>query len=309
MENRSDLRIRVIFNPSARGDRAPDPRRRLQDLDREAELAASSSLDDARELARRAAEEGVDVVAAAGGDGTVAAVANGLAGSETALAVLPLGTANVFAYEMGIPGGLRKAWDLIREGTIRRIDLGRATVADGRRRLFIQLAGVGLDARIVQDTTFDSKRLLGPLSYLMTGFRLMSETPPRVRVESDHHDPCEGMGVLIGNGAHYAGRFRIFRDAANDDGWLDACVFTGENLLDLLRYAQGVIRGGHGDLADVVFLRSRRFRMSSEDAVVETDGDFLGETPAEIEIVPGALRVVAPRDLPSHSRRLDFFGM
>src|SRR5258708_4489185 len=153
--------ILVIFNPAARSARASSRWKTLGDLPPHVTLATTSVPGEAKEIAAAAVEQGFRIVVAAGGDGTINEVVNGLAGSEVALGVLPVGTMNVFAAELGLPGKLRDAWRLIEAGRVREIDLGRAN-----RQYFVQLAGVGLDAQVVKETSLDLKRNLGPLAYL-----------------------------------------------------------------------------------------------------------------------------------------------
>ena len=286
--------VRVLYNPGARGERAPDLREQLGDARAGAEIRELPTLSEVEREARSAAEAGVPVVVAAGGDGTVNAAANGLVGSRTALGILPIGTVNVFAQELGIPLKVHRAWSWVGEGTPRSIDLGRIRFSDGAKRVFVQLAGAGLDAKIVGETSLDSKRRLGPLSYLLTGVRILTESAQMVQVRTAHGDEVQGSVILIGNGSRYAGPFTVFPDARNDDGWLDACVFTSRNALDIVRNVQGVILGLLPSMADVVSLRSKRFELSGAAAPVEADGDLVGSTPATIDILPGALRVIAP---------------
>ena len=286
--------IHVILNPGARGERASEQEEAIARRVSRDEMTVVATLGEATATARDCAERGVERVVAAGGDGTVNAVANGLVDSRSALGVLPCGTVNVFALELGLPTRLDRAWEVVRKGATRSIDVGKITFADGREHVFIQLAGIGLDAQVVRETSIETKRLLGPFSYVLTGVRLLGESAPMVPVRTDLGEQVLGMIVLIGNGAHYGGRFRMFPKARNDDGWLDACVFTGRNALDIMRYIQGVLLGLHPSLTDVVFLRGRRFEFTDVEAPIEADGDLLGSTPATIEILPNSLRVIAP---------------
>ena len=286
--------VHVILNPGARGERAAEQEELIAGWVPRDAITVATTPREATSAARACAERGVARVVAAGGDGTVNAVANGLVGSQSALGVLPCGTVNVFALELGLPGRLDRAWEIARASAARSVDVGKILFADGREHVFVQFAGIGLDAQVVRETSFETKRLLGPFSYVLAGVRLLAESAPEVPIRTDLGEEVRGTIVLVGNGAYYGGRFRMFPNARNDDGWLDACVFTGTSALDLIRYIQGVLLGLHPTLTDVVFLRGRRFDLTAVEAPLEADGDLLGSTPATIEIMPGSLRVIAP---------------
>ena len=131
---------------------------------------------EAEALARNAVEEGFVRIVAAGGDGTVNHVANGIAGTNAALGLLPLGTVNVFAMELGLPAhNLQGCWSIIEDGNVRLVDLPSA---NGKH--FVQLAGVGLDAQVVKETSLAFKRSFGPLSYLISAAQIAARKPPKM---------------------------------------------------------------------------------------------------------------------------------
>ena len=129
-----------------------------------------------------------------------------LPGAPVTLGILPMGTVNVLAMELGIPFDLVTAWKIIRAGHTRLIDQ-----ASANGHLFVQMAGVGLDAQVVQQNNRQVKQVLGPLSYLLTATKVAAEKPPRLLVESDQHPSVEGSFVLVGNGRLYGGPFALFR--------------------------------------------------------------------------------------------------
>jgi len=163
------VRICVIFNPAARGEKARRLRRHLDQIGTESTLKLTTSPGDARKLATEAVQEGFEAVVAAGGDGTVNEVLNGLGDAprgfeSVALGVLPLGTVNVFARELGIPTNPVAAWEIIRRGTILVIDLPKVEFADNgstQTRYFAQLAGAGLDASAVELVAWELKKRWG----------------------------------------------------------------------------------------------------------------------------------------------------
>ena len=206
----------------------------MEGLARDAVIKTTIGPGDAEAQAERAVEQGYTTIVAAGGDGTINEVVNGIGTAPVALGILPMGTVNVFAMELGIPFNLESAWKVVRAHHVRRLDL-----ASANGHLFVQMAGVGLDAQIVQRNKRDIKAVLGPLSYLLTATRVAAEKPPRLRVSSEGHPTVEGSFVLVGNGRFYGGPFALFNEADPQDGLLDICVFKYMNYLHLMRYFRG----------------------------------------------------------------------
>ncbi len=278
----------IIFNPKARSEKS----RGLADVLREvapgAELRMTNGPGDARRLAAEAAREGFRVVAAAGGDGTVNEVANGIAGSNAALAVLPVGTMNVFSKEHDLPEKLDDAWGVIRGGNQREIDL---LAANGTH--FIQLAGVGLDAQVVKETTWESKKNLGPLSYLISAAQIAARTPPKLVVEAGGMK-SEGSFVLIGNGRYYGAKIVLFPKARVDDGLLDVLIFKNIGYLDIAKYLAGVLMGRHTAMSGVEYFQVAEATVRSEQEVpVEVDGELSGVLPVTFRVA-GKLRLCVP---------------
>ncbi len=280
--------IVVILNPRARSERAQGLAEELRRIAPTADLRFTTGPGDARLLAAQAASEGTRVVVAAGGDGTVNEVANGLAGSDAALGVLPMGTMNVFAKEHGLPDDLAGAWRIVSAGGVRQIDL--AAAGDHH---FIQLAGVGLDAQVVKETKWESKKRLGPLSYLISAAHIAARTPPKLIIESDV-STREGSFLLIGNGRYYGAKMTLFPDAKPDDGLLDVLIFKNLGYLDIARYLGSVLIGKHTGLSDVEYFQTARVNIRSPEVVpVEVDGELLGELPMTFRIA-GKLRICVP---------------
>ena len=278
----------IIFNPKARSEKSHDLAEMLREIAPEAELRMTTGAGDARRLAAEAAREGFRVVSAAGGDGTVNEVANGLAGTDTALGVLPVGTMNVFAKEHGLPEKLDEAWGLIRTGVQREIDL---LAANGTH--FIQLAGVGFDAQVVKETTWEAKKNLGPLSYLISAAQIAARTPPKLTVEAGGR-VSEGSFVLIGNGRYYGTKLVLFPKARVDDGMIDVLIFKNTGYLDLAKYLAGVLMGRHTGMAGVEYFQVAEATVRSEQEVpVEVDGELSGVLPVTFRVA-GKLRVCVP---------------
>jgi YegS/Rv2252/BmrU family lipid kinase len=278
----------IILNPAARSERAKGTLKEIEKLPR-ATMRVTKKAGDARELAAWAVANGFRTVVAAGGDGTINEVVNGLAGSDVALGVLPVGTMNVFAAELGLPGDLKGAWQVIREGFTRRIDLARAN-----DHYFVQLAGVGLDAQALEMTTWEAKRQLGPLSYLVSAAQIAARKPPKLTVEAEG-EKREGSFVLVGNGRYYGTKLAFFKDAKLNDGKLDVLIFKNLSYLDIARYFGTILMGIHTEQGDVEYFQTKRAVVRCEEHVpVEVDGDLAGQTPVTFRISSRKLRVFVP---------------
>ncbi|MEI6277800.1 MAG: diacylglycerol kinase family protein [Verrucomicrobiae bacterium] len=284
-------KVLVILNPAARGDRAGAMREKIQSLSLQVVVRLTSAPGDARAMAREAVGEGFRAIVAAGGDGTVNEVANGVAGSEVSFGILPIGTMNVFSTELGIPqNNLRAAWEVIKCGHLRALDLPLAN-----RSFFVQLAGIGLDAEVVRQTTPESKKSLGPVSYLLTLAQVAAVTPPSVIIEPDDSAVREGSFVLVGNGRLYGGPFVLFKNARPDDGLLDVLVFKNQSHWDVVRYFQAIAFGSHAELPDVEYFQTRSMTVHSKARVpVELDGELADVLPCRFEISPCKFPVLAP---------------
>ena len=281
----------VILNPTARSERARRWQERVRSVCSDAVLCATSHPGEAEKLARNAVREGFERIVAAGGDGTINEVVNGIAGSDAALGLLPIGTMNVFATELGLPSyDLNRCWEIIKAEHTRLIDLPSA---NGKH--FVQLAGVGLDAQVVKETSLALKRNFGPLSYLFSAAQIAGRQPPRLLIESENAVTDEGSFILIGNGRRYGGPFPFFKHAMIDDGLLDVLVFKRLGYLEIIKYLQNVIFTSDITLPEVEYFQTRRLRVSSEEEVpVEIDGELVGICPVEFELSEQRLKVLAP---------------
>jgi len=281
----------VILNPAARSEKASRLLERIRELSGGAPVRLTSEAGDASRIAAEAVRDGVEVIIAAGGDGTLNEVVNGIGNAPVRLGILPVGTMNVFATELGIPhGNLERAWSIIEQGKVVAVDLPKANDTH-----FIQLAGVGLDAEVVRKTTADSKKALGPLSYLLTLVQVAAHKPPRVVVETEGGRIREGSFVLIGNGRLYGGPFPVFKRASLHDGLLDVLVFQNQTHWDVVRYFQAIAFGTHPELPDVEYFQTSSIKVtSSGDVPVELDGEVAGMLPCLFSVEPQKLRVMAP---------------
>ena len=288
-------RYPLIMNPKARSERAQRARRFVMENATRFAIYATNTGEESAELARRFSEEGEEVVVAAGGDGTLNAVVGGLAGTKTVLGILPTGTMNVFARELNIPfGHLAAALDVIDGGHVKEVDLFETEGTP-----FVQMAGVGFDAQVIEETTTESKRRLGPLAYILSAVKVLGSEPPRMKVHFDEGFAAEGACVLLGNGALYGGQLRLFGKADNADDLLDVLVYKEAGYKAALGSLGTVARGGfEADGKLVEYYQTSGLVVESDREVpVEVDGELWGRSErVEFKSMSEKLRVLAPEE-------------
>src|ERR1044071_4957836 len=181
----------VIFNPAARGDKARNLRAHLSDVAKDAALKPTQCPGDARRLGAEAGREGFEPIVAAGGDGTLNEVLNGIADADgfkhARLGLLPLGTVNVFAKELKLPQDFTGAWRAIQTGNEMIIDAPWANyiiAGQAQRRYFAQMAGAGLDSRAVDLVNWELKKRIGYLAYVVAGLQALCEQLPPIEVSN-----------------------------------------------------------------------------------------------------------------------------
>ncbi|MEU4425406.1 YegS/Rv2252/BmrU family lipid kinase [Actinoplanes sp. NPDC024001] len=246
---------------------------------------------------RKAVEAGVDLLVVWGGDGLVQRSLDVLAqekgGSKIPVAIIPAGTGNLFAGNLGIPTDLEKAVEIAFHGERRRFDLGRLS---GEH--FAVMAGVGFDGAMIKDADGDLKDRLGKLAYVWTGIRHVNGEAPRATIEIDGSPwfDDEASCVLIGNVGTITGGIRAFDDAEPDDGWLDVGVATAQGALQWAR-ALGTMAVGRSDRSPFVrTTRARRVDVKLESKLVyELDGGARAKTKKfTASVVPAAVKICVP---------------
>ena len=301
------MSICIIFNPSARGEKAKQFRAYLEEMRGDWALKPTTGPGAARCLAADAVREGFETIIAAGGDGTLNEVLNGIGdapnGFKSArLGVLPLGTINVFARELRLPLDIKKVWPLLNgssgDGAELQLDLGCAeyqTSSGRERRYFAQLAGAGFDARSVELVNWEMKKKVGPAAYVLAGLQALSGKQPQITIICDGRREI-GELVLIGNGKFYGGNFPVFHKSDLQDGVLDAVVIPKVNWQSLPVHVFNFVRGGYFKEGGSIYLQGKEFTLTADErASLQLEGEVVGELPAKISILPRALRVVAPR--------------
>jgi diacylglycerol kinase (ATP) len=296
------VRTCVIFNPAARGDKAGHFRRHLDEIASRGALKATTAPGEARRLATEAVADGFELIVAAGGDGTVNEVLNGIGDAPDGFArarfgVLPLGTVNVFAREIGLPLRIERAWETLQRGHETRLDLPCVEFSSNgvhRRQHFIQLAGAGLDARAIELVTWPLKKKFGPLAYVIAGVKALRSGLPKITAHVDGQN-ATGELILVGNGRFYGGPLKIFPRADMRDGFLDICVLPRVNWLALLRCVPGLLAQRKLPASAAQRFRAPAFELKSDGSVsFELDGEWAGNLPAAFSIAREQLRVVVP---------------
>ncbi len=290
------MKALLIYNPwSGRRNRSEEMAQvvsRLSSGGWQVELGIAADGDEVERLACGAVAGGTEVVVAAGGDGTVNAALQALANKTAVLGVLPMGTANAWAREMGIPSDLVAAADVLLAGEVARVDLG---LANGR--YFLNVASIGFDASVTRHLDPRAKRRLGMLAYVVAavaeGLQLRGE---EVAITADGSTSRERMLMLVANNIRsYGGVLTMAPEAYADDGLLDVLVFKGHGLFAALRHVALVLLGRHTRDPETAVFRSSTLSVYARASLpVELDGDYFGTTPVTIRVVPGALRVLIP---------------
>ncbi|MCI0655901.1 MAG: diacylglycerol kinase family lipid kinase [Acidobacteria bacterium] len=252
---------------------------------------------DGGRLAQEAVANGVSLVIAHGGDGTVAEVAGALARNRGRLGILPAGTGNLLAGNLGIPRDADSAAEVILRGRLRSIDLGRVETSLGERH-FAVACGAGLDARMMQSTPPRLKRMLGRSSYVLTAMRLAASiVPTEIELEVDgtvHR--TRAAAVLVANCRYLIpGLLPLAEEVRPDDGFLDVAMFDAVSFMDGAGQTLALALRRAGSHPRIRFLRGTHIRLSATPPMpAEGDGDLAGETPLTIDLLPGALNVLAP---------------
>ncbi|UJR82028.1 YegS/Rv2252/BmrU family lipid kinase [Sandaracinus amylolyticus] len=247
---------------------------------------------------REAIARGVEVIVAAGGDGTVSTCASAVLGTRAELAIVPCGTSNSFARALGLPTDVEGACEVIASGGPRWIDAARVG-----GHAMVLLASIGFHADTIESTTSESKSTLGKLAYVMRGLAHLGEFESfDARIETEHGSTdLRAMALTIAN---LAPPETLFAHGAPelvpDDGWLDLTLVSAETPLGALAAGMELVAstlvGAEATGPHVGWARCKKARIIAEPPQhVLVDGDVIGTTPVEIEIVPRGLAIRAPR--------------
>ena len=250
----------------------------------------------AQGLARDCVARGAQIVFVAGGDGTINEVVNGLAGSSTALGVLPGGTANCLAVELGIGTNLLKAAGGARDWKPQRISLGLCTPNQGPSRYFVAMAGAGVDAQIVRDVDPGLKRRLGKVAYWVAGFMASFRVLPELHVKSVHGESRVSF-ALASRVKNYGGDLEIAKSIRLTDPHFETVLFEGRFAVRYLKYLAGVLVNQHRGMSGVHVHHVDHLELRAVNGVpiyLQLDGEECGQLPAKLEIAREALTILTP---------------
>ncbi len=273
-----EARYPLLFNPYARGHKGRKALKFIMKNATRFALYATRSEEEAIALAEEFAAKGEPVVIAAGGDGTLNAVVQGLLGTDTALGIFPSGTMNVFARELGIPVPgfnsmpLYKALAVIDSGNVKKVDIFSLN-----ERPFIQMAGVGFDAQVIEETDPSLKKTFGPLTYLVSAVKVLGKEPPKLTLRLADGTEHRGAAIVTGNGGLYGGQVKLFTKADNNDQLLDFVIFKENGyrmVADTLAGIQGKIDNNSNDIE---YVQAKGAEIISDREVPwQVDGDYVG---------------------------------
>lgn len=285
-------RVGVVVNPVGEPEKAHEL---VGLLKRIADVSVLETTEDdpGTAMAKQLAEDGCGVVVAAGGDGTVRACAEGLVGTDVSLAVLPLGTGNLLAGNLGLPESLEEIVEAVDSGDDVKIDVGEVN-----GEVFLIMAGFGLDTTIMESTDRESKDRLGPMAYVLTALSHLDDEPVNVKLRIGDDEPIEFSVAtcLVGNMGKVLGALDVFPEAEWDDGSLDALAISAQGVLDWALAARDTLAAEEAT--------EHVSRWTTDHVQIEFDGPQAYEMDGEarpaiarldIRIRPRALNVRRPR--------------
>jgi diacylglycerol kinase family enzyme len=248
-------------------------------------------------IARAHVERGADLILVAGGDGTVNEAAEGMIGTNVPLAILPCGTANVLAVEVGLGLDPVRVARHLHDLKPRRIAVGHVICDEGRvSRHFLLMAGVGLDAHIVYNVNAALKARTGKLAYWLAGWSLLGKRLVQLEVEiGGGRQRCSF--VLMSRVRNYGGDFEIAKSVRLTDDTFEAVMFAGDTTIPYVKYFAAMAMNRLQRMNGVEILRVKHAKIfGQEKAYVQVDGEYAGQLPAEVTLVPDALTLLLPEE-------------
>ncbi|GIN87933.1 diacylglycerol kinase [Heyndrickxia sporothermodurans] len=293
-------RARIIYNPTSGREvfkkHLATVLQKLEKAGYEASCHATTAAGDAIEAAKVAVERKYDIVIAAGGDGTINEVVNGLAEQEfrPKLGVIPVGTTNDFARALHIPRDIEAATDIIVQGDMIPVDIGKMN-----RSYFINIAGGGRLTELTYEVPSKLKTMLGQLAYYMKGIEMLpSIRATEVRIEYDGKlFEGEAMLFLVGLTNSVGGFEKLAPDSSINDGLFSLIILKKTNLAEFIRVVSAAITGNHINDPNIIYTSANRIKVSSSEKMqINIDGEFGGLVPAEFENLYRHLEVFVPID-------------
>ena len=256
---------------------------------------------DACNFAKEEVGRGSEIIVAAGGDGTINEVANGLAGTGARLGILPMGLANVLALEMSIPEEPDSAVNVIVRGVPQLINPGYVKLSGSGidkeiKRYFLLMAGIGFDGGVMHDIRRSQVERWGKTAYVTAGMLAIARyTGHLFTIRMDGRKEINAYSAVVGKSRFYGGGFMVTPRASLKDEYLDVCAFTGKGAVSMLKQAFAILIGSHPCKDGAYYEKALELEIASEDTVyVQVDGDFLGSLPARLGVHNGALTIMVP---------------
>lgn len=282
-------RARLIYNPTSGREeikkKLADILQRLEQGGIETSCHATTGPNSARQAAAEAIERDFDIIIAAGGDGTLNEVINGMAEQERrpALGIIPAGTTNDFARALGIPRNWEAACDIIIKGHLQAIDIGKAN-----EQYFVNIAGGGSITELTYEVPSKLKTMLGQLAYYVKGLEKLPYIRPislKMTGEEEYYND-EAMLFLVANSNSVAGFEKLAPEASLSDGLFDVFILKKSNLAESIRAASAALRGELVSDPHVKYFKTSRLTITSKDYVqMNLDGEFGGTLPCNISML------------------------
>lgn len=295
-------RARLIYNPTSGREQVkkelPYILDRLESVGYEASAFATKKMGDATNEARRAVEARFDLVIAAGGDGTINEVINGLAEQDyrPKFGIIPVGTTNDFARALQIPRTIEGACNVLCEGYNMPVDIGKVN-----DQYFINIAGGGKLTEVSYDVPSKLKTVLGQLAYFIKGIELLpSFRPTKVRIEYDGKEfEDEIMLFLVANTNSVGGFEKLAPDASLNDGMFNLIILKKTNLAEFVRLVSLAVRGEHLNDPNVIYEQANRIKVYPQEKQMQLnlDGEFGGMMPAEFENLYRHVSMLVPKEV------------
>jgi len=298
------VKTSIIFNPVAgarKGKKLDEAVRVFKAQGIKPVIRETQKRGDACTFAKEEVVRGSEIIVAAGGDGTINEVANGLVGTGARLGILPMGLANVLALEMSIPEKPESAVNVILRGTPQLINPGYVVLTGSDsdkqiKRYFLLMAGFGFDGGVMHDISRSHIERWGMTAYVTAGMRAIARYTGRLfTIRMDGRKEIDAYSAVVGKSRFYGGGFMVTPLASLKDEYLDVCAFTGKGAFSMLKQACAILIGSHPCKTGAYYEKARELEITSEGTVyVQVDGDFLGSLPARLGVDNGAMTVMAP---------------
>ncbi|GAB3804608.1 diacylglycerol kinase [Virgibacillus kimchii] len=292
-------RARIIYNPTSGREsfkkELPNVLERLEIAGYEASAHATTGEDDAMKAARIAVERKFDLIVAAGGDGTINEVINGMAEQEyrPKLGIIPTGTTNDFARALHIPKDIQKAVDVILHGSAKFLDVGKVN-----DQYFINIAGGGKLTELTYDVPSKLKTMIGQLAYYVKGIEMLPSLKPtsaKIICDGEVIVDEDIMLFLIANTNSVGGFEKLAPDAEMDDGYFDVIILRKTNLADFIRLVTMALRGTHLEDDLIIYMQAKHIELTTDEKMqLNIDGEYGGMLPGEFKNLQQHIEFMLP---------------